>query len=62
MTQSREKCRAAAEAEVAVETGGEVDDGDGPLELWVEGDAEGRVEDDVKVDDDEMVPNSEVDI
>jgi hypothetical protein len=63
MTQSCEKCCAAAfaEAEVVVETGGEVDDGDGPLELGVEGDVVGRVEDDVEVDGDEMVPNIEVD-
>lgn len=41
MTQSCEKCRVAAfaEVEVGVEAGCEVDDGVGPLELRVEGDA-----------------------
>jgi hypothetical protein len=63
MTQGCEKRRIAAfaEAEGAVEAGGEVDDGVDPLELWVEGDAAGGVEDGVEVDDDEMVPNNEVD-
>ncbi len=63
-TQSCEKCCVAAyaEAEVAVEAGGEVDDGDGLLELGVEDDAGGRVRDDIEVDVDEKVPNSEVDI
>lgn len=60
MTQSCEKCRVAAfaEVEVAVEAGGEVDDGVSPLELWFEGDAAGG---DVDVDDDDMVPKNEVD-
>jgi hypothetical protein len=64
VTQSCEKCRVAAfaEAGVAVEEGGEVDDGVGPLELWVEDDAARGVEDGVEVDGDEMVPNIEVDI
>jgi len=62
MIQSREKCRVAAfaEAVVAVEAGGEVKDGDGPLVLWVEGDV-GGVEDDIEVDNNGMVPTSEVD-
>jgi len=63
MTRTCKKCRVAAfaEAEVAVEAGGEVDDGVGPLVLWVEEDAAGGEEDGVEVDDDEMVPNNEVD-
>jgi hypothetical protein len=63
MTQSCEKCcvAALAEAVVAVEAGSGVDDGVGPLELWVEGDAAGGVEDGVEVDDNEMVPYIEVD-
>ena len=63
ITQSCEKCCVApfAEAVVVVEAGGEVDDGDGPLVLGVEDEARGGVEDDIEVDNDEMVPTSEVD-
>lgn len=63
MTQSCEKCRVAAfaEAEVVVDAGREVDDGDGPLVLGVEDDVGGPVEDDIEVDGGEMVPISEVD-
>jgi hypothetical protein len=58
ITQSCEICCVAPFAVVAVEGGGEVDDGDGPLVLGVE-DETGGVEDDIE---DGMAPTSEVDI
>lgn len=50
-TQSGEKCRVAAfaEVEMVVEAGGEVEDRDDPLDPGVEDDTGGRVEDNIEV-------------